>query len=383
MEIFFYAGLVLIALFSISYLSERFHIPSILAFILIGILLGLYYDPPKELKLGGEAGIIVLFFLLGLKFSIADLLIQLRSIWKAGIIDLLLSFGGTIILTLSFGFSFAESFLIGCVLYATSSSIAARLLDREPDKHQDVNRFVLSLLVFEDLAAPLLLTTAPFVLGTTSFSFSKVGIIFLGFAVFLVALIAMTLFIRRRKRLVDSLYRHPDAGIGIVGLILTFSGIGILFGLSEVLGAFVIGILLTELDENRYLRRLVTPFQDLLLPLFFITFGMSFELTDGLPIDLFFVALVVWGVLSKFLVGYLGGKSYGLSNYHAIESGFCLGPRGEFSILFITLASGTFATLTGIYIFVSAFLGILLFRISTALTDRTHATAKRIKQKLK
>lgn len=383
MEIFFYAGLVLIGLFSISYLSERFHIPSILAFILIGILLGLYYDPPKELKLGGEAGIIVLFFLLGLKFSIADLLIQLRSIWKAGIIDLLLSFGGTIILTLSFGFSFAESFLIGCVLYATSSSIAARLLDREPDKHQDVNRFVLSLLVFEDLAAPLLLTTAPFVLGTTSFSFSKVGIIFLGFAVFLVALIAMTLFIRRRKRLVDSLYRHPDAGIGIVGLILTFSGIGILFGLSEVLGAFVIGILLTELDENRYLRRLVTPFQDLLLPLFFITFGMSFELTDGLPIDLFFVALVVWGVLSKFLVGYLGGKSYGLSNYHAIESGFCLGPRGEFSILFITLASGTFATLTGIYIFVSAFLGILLFRISTALTDRTHATAKRIKQKLK
>ena len=95
MEIFLYAGLILIGLFVVSYLSERFHLPSILAFILIGIILGLYYDLPEELKLGGEAGIIVLFFLLGLKFSVADLLIQFRNIWKAGLIDLLLSFGGT------------------------------------------------------------------------------------------------------------------------------------------------------------------------------------------------------------------------------------------------------------------------------------------------
>ena len=67
MELFFYAGLVLIGLFAVSYLSERFHLPSILAFILIGIGLGFSYDLPEELKLGGEAGIIVLFFLLGLE----------------------------------------------------------------------------------------------------------------------------------------------------------------------------------------------------------------------------------------------------------------------------------------------------------------------------
>ena len=286
-------------------------------------------------------------------------------------------------MTLAFGFSVPEAFLIGCVLYATSSSISARLLDREPDKHKDVNRFVLSLLIFEDLAAPLLLTSAPFVLGTQEFTFVKVGTIFLGFIFLFSALIFLTVFIRQKSRVVDSLYRHPDAGIGIIGLILTFSGIGIMFGLSEVLGAFIVGILLTEIKETRYLKRLVTPFQDLLLPLFFISFGMSFELTEGLPLDWFFVALVVWGLLSKFLVGFLGGRAFGLSNYHAIESGFCLGPRGEFSILFITLASGAFVTLTGLYIFVSAFLGIMLFRISTGLTDRTHATAQKIKQKIK
>lgn len=382
MELFFYAGLILIGLFAISYLSERFHLPSILAFILIGIAIGLYYDAPKELKLGGEAGIIVLFFLLGLKFSIADLLSQLRHVWKAGLIDVALSFGGTFLLTLAFGFSVPEAFLIGCVLYATSSSISARLLDREPDKHKDVNRFVLSLLIFEDLIAPLLLTTAPFILGTEPFTFGKVGSIFLGFFVLFSALLLLTVFIRRKERVISSLYRHPDAGIGIIGLILTFSGIGIMFGLSEVLGAFIVGILLTELKETRYLKRLVTPFQDLLLPLFFIAFGMSFELTEGLPLDWFFLSLVVWGLLSKFLVGFFGGRSFGLSNYHAIESGFCLGPRGEFSILFITLASGAFVTLTGLYIFVSAFLGILLFRLSSKLTDQTHATAQKIKQKL-
>jgi len=382
MEIILWVGLVLVLLFVISFVSERLHLPSILAFILIGVIVGLYRDGTYELKIAGEVGIIVLFFLLGLKFSISELIGHMRKVWQAGLIDVLLSFGGTFLLTLAFGFSVPEAFLIGCVLYATSSSISARLLEREKDKHADVNKFVLSLLIFEDLFAPLLLTIAPFVLGEAEFTPAKIGMLGLGFLFMFAALLIATIWMRRNRRVVDSLYRHPDAGIGIIGLILTFSGIGILFGLSEVLGAFIIGILLTEVKETRYLRRLVTPFQDLLLPFFFIYFGMSFELTEGLPLDWFFLALVVWGLLSKWLVGFLGGRAFGLSNYHAIESGFCLGPRGEFSILFITLASGGFVTLTGIYIFVSAFLGILFFRISSSLANKAHKTAKKVKHTL-
>ncbi|WP_114570479.1 cation:proton antiporter [Exiguobacterium flavidum] len=382
MEIILWVGLVLVLLFIVSYVSERLHLPSILAFILIGVIIGLYRDGTHELKIAGEVGIIVLFFLLGLKFSVSELIGHMRNVWQAGLIDVLLSFGGTFLLTLAFGFSVPEAFLIGCVLYATSSSISARLLEREKDKHADVNKFVLSLLIFEDLFAPLLLTMAPFVLGKAEFTPEKIGMLGLGFFFMFAALLIATVWMRRNRRIVDSLYRHPDAGIGIIGLILTFSGIGILFGLSEVLGAFIIGILLTEVKETRYLRRLVTPFQDLLLPFFFIYFGMSFELTEGLPLDWFFLALVVWGLLSKWLVGFLGGRAFGLSNYHAIESGFCLGPRGEFSILFITMASGGFVTLTGIYIFVSAFLGILFFRISSSLADKAHRTAKKVKHTL-
>lgn len=121
-------GLALTLISVLSLLIERLFFPSILAFIAIGV--GFFWDGNEVFKVAGEIGIILLFFLLGLKFPLRELWKRMRKGWKAGILDIILSSGVSFVIALAFGLDFPRAFLIGAVLYATSSSISAKLLER-------------------------------------------------------------------------------------------------------------------------------------------------------------------------------------------------------------------------------------------------------------
>ncbi|EPE62308.1 sodium/hydrogen exchanger family protein [Exiguobacterium sp. S17] len=371
-------GLGLTVISVLSLIIERFFFPSILAFIAIGVAVGFFWDGNEVFKVAGEIGIILLFFLLGLKFPLRELVKRMKQVWKAGVLDIVLAFGVTIGIALLFGLDFPQAFLIGAVLYATSSSISARLLERNPDKHEDIKEFVLALLIFEDIFAPLILTVAPFIIQDEPIAFSDIGKVFVGFLVFGVLLLIGSRFVTKQPKIAKHLLRQDDASIGLIGLILFFAGIGMIFGLSEILGAFIAGIMLAGIHDVRPLKRLTVPVRDLFLPIFFISFGISINLEQGVIINTLFFVLIVWGVLSKWIVGRVGGRLYGLTRVQANEAGFSLAPRGEFSILFTALSNGAINLFVGLYIFVSAIVGIVLFRFSESLAAKTEQTLKRV-----
>ncbi|WP_026825890.1 cation:proton antiporter [Exiguobacterium marinum] len=369
-------SLTLISVFSL--LIERLYFPSILAFIAIGVGVGFFWDGNEVFKVAGEIGIVLLFFLLGLKFPLRQLWKRMRKVWKAGVLDIILSFGVSFGIALLFGLDFPRAFLIGAVLYATSSSISAKLLERHSEKHEDIKDFVLALLIFEDIFAPLLLTIAPFIIQEEPVALSDIGRVFTGFLIFGVLLFIGSNFVSRQQKFSKHLLRQDDASIGLIGLILFFAGIGMMFGLSEILGAFIAGIMLADIHDVRPLKRLTVPVRDLFLPIFFISFGISINLEEGVIVNALFFVLIVWGVLSKWIVGRVGGRIYGLTRIQANEAGFSLAPRGEFSILFTALSNGAINLFVGLYIFVSAIIGIILFRFSEYLAEKTERTLTKV-----
>ncbi|MFY7870511.1 MAG: cation:proton antiporter [Exiguobacterium sp.] len=371
-------GLALTLISVLSLLIERLFFPSILAFIAIGVGVGFFWDGNEVFKVAGEIGIILLFFLLGLKFPLRELWKRMRKVWKAGILDIILSFGVSFGIALAFGLDFPRAFLIGAVLYATSSSISAKLLERHSEKHEDIKEFVLALLIFEDIFAPLLLTVAPFIIQEEPVAMSDIGKVFAGFLIFGVLLFIGSSFVSKQQKFSKHLLRQDDASIGLIGLILFFAGIGMVFGLSEILGAFIAGIMLADIHDVRPLKRLTVPVRDLFLPIFFISFGISINLEKGVIVNALFFVLIVWGVLSKWMVGRVGGRIYGLTRVQANEAGFSLAPRGEFSILFTALSNGAINLFVGLYIFVSAIVGIILFRFSEYLAEKTEKTLTKV-----
>ena len=371
-------GLALTLISVLSLLIERLFFPSILAFIAIGVGVGFFWDGNEVFKVAGEIGIILLFFLLGLKFPLRELWKRMRKVWKAGLLDIVLSFGVSFGIALAFGLDFPRAFLIGAVLYATSSSISAKLLERHSEKHEDIKEFVLALLIFEDIFAPLLLTVAPFIIQEEPVAMSDIGKVFAGFLIFGVLLFIGSSFVSKQQKFSKHLLRQDDASIGLIGLILFFAGIGMVFGLSEILGAFIAGIMLADIHDVRPLKRLTVPVRDLFLPIFFISFGISINLEKGVIVNALFFVLIIWGVLSKWIVGRVGGRIYGLTRVQANEAGFSLAPRGEFSILFTALSNGTINLFVGLYIFVSAIVGIILFRFSEYLAEKTEKTLTKV-----
>lgn len=141
-----------------------------------------------------------------------------------------------------------------------------------------------------------------------------------------------------------------------------------MLNLSEVLGAFLAGIILAEVKRTQVLEHLVLQVRDLFLPLFFFYFGTTITLGDGIPMIPLLIVLVLWSIAGKIITGYYGARFYGLSKKVSLRAGLSFTQRGEFSVIIASMAVDTIRVLSGIFILSSAMIGLLLFSLAPKIT---------------
>ena len=147
-----------------------------------------------------------------------------------------------------------------------------------------------------------------------------------------------------------------------VGMALLYPGIAVFLGLSEILGAFLAGMMLSETGKSRDVEHLLLPVRDLTLPFFFFWFGTTISLGEGIPFLPLLGFLLIWAVMGKMLTGFLGGRLFGLTSKTSLRASFSLVQRGEFSAIIASLAITQLRILSGIYILITAFLGVFMFQ---------------------
>ncbi|MCP8617773.1 cation:proton antiporter [Salirhabdus salicampi] len=375
------AGIVLIFIFWLGILSLKIKLPSVILYILLGIVLSqaLYHN--EILHFAGEIGIVLLFFLLGLEFSVARLGGIAKKIWSAGLLDVAVNFGFVILLCWLVGMDVYSSLLVGGVAYATSSSITAKLLDDTGRMANRETEFILALLIFEDIVAPIIIAIlmALSLSGNVSsidllFLFGKIAVLAIG------AILLGKFLFSKLGKFFDKIDDEEFKYAFYIGIALSYGGVALLLGLSEVLGAFLAGMMLAEVKRLEPIEHAVHPFRDLLLPAFFIYFGTTVQFGEGVPMMFFLLMLLLWSLVAKIGVGYFGGQMYGLSKRVSFRAGLSLCARGEFSVVIASLAAGTIKVFAGIYIITAAFLGMLLFQQAPKLTNLIFGKPKRKKQ---
>ena len=152
------AGLILCLFFAVSFASQKFRLPSVLSYILLGTAVSAFFSKSELIYFTAEIGIVLLFFILGLEFPLDRMIAISKRIWPAGFLDLAVNLGGAMIVSLIFGLDAVSAFIIGAVAYATSSSISAKLLEEKKRLASPEAEFILALLIFEDLVAPVLVS---------------------------------------------------------------------------------------------------------------------------------------------------------------------------------------------------------------------------------
>ncbi|WP_267893610.1 cation:proton antiporter [Virgibacillus senegalensis] len=378
------AGLILLSVFYLGFLSLKIKFPSVILYILFGIVLADYLAENEILHIASEVGIVLLFFLLGMEFSVSRLGGIAKRAWPSGLLDVVLSLGISMMIAVGFGMDLFSAFIVGGVAYATSSSITAKLLDDHSRMANTETEFILAILIFEDVVAPIVVAILIGLGSGASFAVSDLMTLMAKIAgmAFLAILLGKIVF-KKFDYLWEKIEDEDFKMALLVGIALAFGGLALLLGLSEVLGAFLAGMMLAEIRNLHRVEQTVVPIRDLMLPTFFIYFGTTIELGNGIPMPFLLMILLVWSIVSKVLVGVVGGRWYGLSKKVSLRAGLSLCARGEFSVVIAATAVGTVKVMAGMYIVAAAFIGMVLFEQAPKLANKVYGKTKPKKKNLK
>jgi monovalent cation:H+ antiporter-2, CPA2 family len=368
--VLFIAGAVFILLFVVGFVGLKVRIPGVVLYILLGIGLGVHFSGNHLLHLAGEVGIVLLFFMLGMEFPVRRLAGIAKRVAPAGTLDLVLNLFLTMGICMAFGLDWITAFLMGSMVYATSSSITAKILETSKRMANPESEFLLGLLIFEDIAAPVAVAVLVGLTAGAALTAMTFGLIMTKIVGLIIgAVIIGHLIFSRLGGFVDRYISQDIFILLMVGIALSYGGLALMLGLSEVLGAFLAGIVLAEMQRTENLEHAVLPIRDLFLPLFFFYFGTTITFGDGIPMIPLLITLLIWSIAGKIITGYYGARLYGLSKKVSLRAGLSFTQRGEFSVIIAAMATDTIRVLSGAFILSSAMLGILLFELAPKITS--------------
>jgi CPA2 family monovalent cation:H+ antiporter-2 len=327
-----------------SVLFRRLRMATIVAYIAVGATIGpaavgLVSDPSRFSFLA-EFGVVFLLFTLGLEFSLKKMLAMRFTVFGVGGVQVA---GCTLIFSLVvflWGAAWQAAILIAGALALSSTAIVTRELINNRQMHNMHGQLSIGVLLFQDLVAVVFLVLVP-VLGQQQDAslLSSLGLAGFNAAVLLLVLLAAGKWIlpiiyqevaRTRS---EEIFVLTALVIVLLAAWLTHS-----FHLSMALGGFVTGMMLGEGPFRYQVQSDIRPFRDILLGLFFVTIGMSLDLSlliQYWPRILFFtVGLIV----VKAMVVALTVWALGFNRQDAVNVGLNLAQAGEFGLALMALA---------------------------------------------
>jgi CPA2 family monovalent cation:H+ antiporter-2 len=330
----------LVAAVCVVPLFRWFKSSAVLGYLAAGLLvgphaLGLIKNQESVLLLA-EFGVIFLLFTIGLELSVERLKLLHKYVFGLGALQVFLTaalIGGVILI---FGLSVEVALVVGSGLALSSTAFVIQLLVERGELVTRYGRVSFSILLFQDLAIVPLLALLP-LLGTDGGSLlGAVGLA----ALKAVAVIAAAVLIGRR--VLRPLYRIIAAShlqeLFVAVTLLVVLGAGWLMaqaGISMALGAFLAGLLLSETEYRHQVEADIRPFKGLLLGLFFMSVGMTIDLSLVAREALLLLGLLLALMLSKGLV--ISGLclAFRLPRDISLRVGPLLSQGGEFGFVLV------------------------------------------------
>ncbi len=339
-----FTDIVVILLISVILLIVlyRVKIPSVIAFILAGIIVGPsclgIVTNEQSIDLFAELGVIFLLFTIGLEYSISNILKSKRFVLIGGSVQVGLTIGIIVIATMAAGVPLNKACFWGMLVSLSSTAIVMKVLADRKEVESPYGKATLGILIFQDLIVIPMVMITPLLSGSDSSDISPVKLIGGGILLFVGVLLAakyvipplLTYAVRLRNR---EMFLFIVLGTCLVVAYLTSE-----IGLSMALGAFLAGLIISESEYSSHAMYNVIPFRDLFASFFFISIGMIFDLSS-LFSHFELIILAAFGIIFiKYLTGTIAALITRLPARGSVLTGFALSQVGEFS--FILAATG-------------------------------------------
>ncbi len=357
-------------------LARKCRAPQVVGQILAGLLIGPcvlgWVGQTDFIAQMAEIGVIILMFAVGLETDLKELI-------KTGPVAFLIACAGVFIpmilgALLYMGFygvspwgteEFYKAVFIGTIMTATSVSITVASLQELGKIKTKVGTTIVSAAIIDDVIGIIVLT---FVIGFKTPD-SHPGTVILKTLIFFVIAVVGGFLVYKIFLALDHRYPHTRR-IPIVSLAFCF-GLSYLaekyFGIADITGAYIAGIVLCNLSDNEYIESKVDVSSYMIFgPIFFTSIGLKTSFDDMNPkLFAFCICFVIVALLGKIIGCGLASKLCKYSFSDSLKIGVGMMTRGEVAL--IVAQKGLAAGLLTADYFTAVILLILVSSISTPI----------------
>ncbi len=294
-------------------LARKIKLPQVVGQIVAGLLIGPcllgWTSNTEYIKIFAEVGVILLMFSAGLETNIKTLI-------KTGPIALLMAFMGvlvplglgTLLTQMFYGWdaigsiAFFKAMFIGVIMTATSVSITVQTLKELGKLKTELGTTIVSAAIIDDVIGIVVLTV---VLGAAEGSSSGVGMILLKTLLFFVLAAALGFVLYKLFAFLDKRYPHMRR-IVIFSIALCFALSYVAeeyFGIADITGAYVAGVILCNIQDSHYVDRRVNITSYLFFgPIFFASIGLKTDISKMTwELAAFSICFVIVAIVGKII----------------------------------------------------------------------------------
>jgi Kef-type K+ transport system membrane component KefB len=280
-------GFMIVAATFLVFIARPLNVPSIVLYIVAGLVLGPVGLDLLEVDLGhgghGETAVALLLFLVGLELSLDKIRAVGKVAVSAGLGQVLFTAALGYGIALLLGFDVMASIFLATALTFSSTVVVVKLLDQKNHLHLLYGRIAVGIFLVQDLVVIIVLTFLAGLGEPESLEFRETVAVGLGqafpgygrFARGAALLAARYLLVKPMSWVASS----AEATL-IWSLCYCFAFVvgSEWLKLSPEIGAFLAGLSLAQLPIAHNLRRRVHPLMNFFIAIFFIALGAQMEL---------------------------------------------------------------------------------------------------------
>lgn len=316
---------------------SKLKIAPLIGFLLAGILAGPFglgmIQEIESIELLAEIGVVLLLFTIGMEFSLRDLLQLRRVVIFGGGLQLSITAILAALIFLWLGNSRESSVFLGLLVALSSTAIVLKLLQEKGEIYSLHGRTSLGILIFQDIAAVLIILIIPVLAGVPGTGKSFFELILQGLGLIVFTLLSARYVVPFIMYHVAKTRNNELFLLSVIAIGLSVAWLTSMVGLSLALGAFLAGLIISESEYSVQALGNLIPFRDMFMSIFFISIGMLLDL-DILKQHLLLILAATLAVLFlKVLANSLSTFLIGFPLHTMILVGFALSQVGEFSFI--------------------------------------------------
>lgn len=328
-----------------GYLVSRLGQPVLIGYLLGGMLIGpaglKLIALPGDIEVLSTIGVALLLFALGVEFSLKELLRMRAIALGGGSLQMLLTIllGGGLAYATGWVETIPKAVFLGAVLSLSSTAVVLKSLIERNEVQTNHGQIMLAILVVQDLGVGLMLAILPAltqptnVMGLALMIALGKALLFLGGAI----LVGKSII----PWLVLLLVRSGSQELFLLGVLVLCLGIALItsaLGLGVEMGAFVAGLIISNVEYADYALDRVLPMRDVFATLFFVSIGILIDPAFLLANSWVLIGLVAVTMIGKAIIATGVVRLFGFSLKTALTVGLGINQIGEFSFVLAGVA---------------------------------------------